>query len=41
MGDLPVFGGCQVIEKLRSEPVADLYDAKLQPVAPPVLLKAL
>ncbi|MBI3205504.1 MAG: serine/threonine protein kinase [Myxococcales bacterium] len=41
MGDLPVFGGCQVIEKLRSEPVADLYHAVQQPLGRPVLLKAL
>lgn len=41
MGELPVFGECQVIEKLRSEPVADLYHAVQQPLGRPVLLKAL
>jgi serine/threonine-protein kinase len=41
MGELPVFGECQVIEKLRSEPVADLFHAVQQPLGRPVLLKAL
>lgn len=41
MPDLPVFDGCQVLEKLRSGPVADLYHAVQQPLGRPVLVKAL
>lgn len=41
MPDLPVFEGCQVLEKLRSGPVADLYHAVQQPLGRPVLVKAL
>lgn len=41
MPDLPVFDGCQVIEKLRSGSVADLYHAVQQPLGRPVLVKAL
>jgi serine/threonine-protein kinase len=41
MPDLPVFDGCQVLEKLRSGPVADLYHAVQQPLGRAVLVKAL
>lgn len=41
MPDLPVFEGCQVIERLRTGPVADLYHAVQQPLGRPVLIKAL
>ena len=35
------FDGVQVVEKLRSGPVADLYRAIQQPLGRPVLIKAL
>jgi eukaryotic-like serine/threonine-protein kinase len=41
MAELPAFDGCQVVEKLRSGPVADLYHAVQQPLGRPVLVKAL
>ncbi len=41
MPDLPVFDGCQVVERLRSGPVADLYHAVQQPLGRQVLVKAL
>jgi eukaryotic-like serine/threonine-protein kinase len=41
MPDLPVFDGCQVVEKLRSGAVADLYHAVQQPLGRQVLVKAL
>lgn len=37
----PRFDGCQVVEKLRGGPIADLYHAIQQPLGRPVLLKAL
>ena len=41
MSEFPVFDGCEVVEKLRSGPVADLYHALQQPLGRPVLIKAL
>jgi eukaryotic-like serine/threonine-protein kinase len=38
---LPVFDGVQIIEKLGSGPLADLYHAVQQPLGRPVLIKAL
>lgn len=35
------FDGCQVVEKLRSGPVTDLYHAIQKPLGRPVLIKAL
>jgi serine/threonine-protein kinase len=37
----PQFDGCQVIDRLQSGPVADLYHAIQQPLGRPVLIKAL
>jgi len=37
----PVFDGCQIVEKLRTGPVADVYHAIQQPLGRPVLIKAL
>src|SRR5262245_48699731 len=41
MADFPVFEGCEVVEKLRSGPISDLYHAIQQPLGRPVLIKAL
>jgi len=41
MTDLPTFDGCEVVAKLRSGPVADLFHAVQQPLGRPVLVKAL
>ncbi len=37
----PAFDGCRVIRLLRSDPIADLYDALQEPLGRPVLVKAL
>ena len=41
MTSLPEFEGCQVVEKIRSGPVAELYLATQQPLGRKVLIKAL
>lgn len=41
MPELPKFEGCEVLEKIRSGPIADLYHAVQQPLGRPVLIKAL
>ena len=41
MDALPTFEGCDVLERLRSGPVADLYRAVQQPLGRPVTIKAL
>jgi serine/threonine-protein kinase len=41
MADFPLFDGLEVVEKLRSGPVADLYHAVQQPLGRQVLVKAL
>ncbi|HMJ12304.1 MAG TPA: serine/threonine-protein kinase [Polyangiaceae bacterium] len=41
MDSTPHFDGCQIIERLKSGPVADVYHAIQQPLGRPVLIKAL
>src|SRR5262245_43809900 len=41
MPEFPTFDGLEVVEKVRSGPVADFYHAVQQPVRRPVLIKAL
>ncbi len=37
----PAFDGCRVVRLLRSDPIADLYDALQEPLGRPILIKAL
>src|SRR6187549_3954754 len=41
MDPLPTFDGCEVVERIRSGPVADLYRAVQQPLGRTVTIKAL